>query len=148
MSFYGRVNAIMAEPIPSLGETLRRFREDLHLTQAQVAAAAETDQSRISEVERDEYLPGFDLLARIVTKGLKLSLTDVMAAYEGRPIADQEPGQGRSRGAIGDIGGDVAARLFKQQETIARQAMLAVLVDVLTALGKVLAPMYADRERA
>jgi transcriptional regulator with XRE-family HTH domain len=60
----------------------REFRTAAGLTQKDVAEAGDLEQSRVSEVERGRYVPGLDLATRLA-KGLGVSLTELVAGWEG-----------------------------------------------------------------
>ena len=82
-------------PVRSFGTVCRDIRTARGLSQKEVAEAGGLEQSRVSEIERDRYLPGLDLAVR-VAKGLGVTLTEVVAQWEGTS-ADAVPGTGRRR---------------------------------------------------
>lgn len=76
-----RFSATVAR-VQSFGTVCRDLRKAAGLSQTEVADAGGLEQSRISEIERDKYLPGLDLAVRLA-KGLGVSLTDIVARWEG-----------------------------------------------------------------
>lgn len=76
-----RFSATVA-PVKSFGTVCRELRDAAGLSQKEVAEAGGLEQSRVSEIERDKYLPGLDLAVRIA-RGLGVSLTDIVSRWEG-----------------------------------------------------------------
>ncbi len=82
-------------PVQSFGTVCRELRLAAGLSQKEVADAGGLDQSRISEIERNKYLPGLDLAVRLA-KGLGVTLTVIVARWEGATgEAAAEPGRRR-----------------------------------------------------
>jgi len=75
----------------TFGAVVREQRRGLPRTQADVATMGGLEQARISEIEHDTYLPGLDLAARLA-KGLSVSLTALVARWEGVSAAQAELG--------------------------------------------------------
>lgn len=105
------------------GEVCRDVRRRSGLSQQEVAARGGCDQSRISEVERGQYLPSLDLAARVAT-GLGCSLAELVTQWERgglaprRRIANSKPGAAPTgRGPDPD--------LFDQLEGLWRNMSLA-----------------------
>ena len=69
-------------PVRSFGGVCRGIRTANGLSQKEVAEAGGLDQSRVSEIERGRYLPGLDMAMR-VAKGLGVTLTEIVAQWEG-----------------------------------------------------------------
>jgi transcriptional regulator with XRE-family HTH domain len=78
-------------PVKSFGGVVRAIRTANGLTQKEVAEAGDLEQSRISEIERGRYLPGLDMAMRLAT-GLGVSLTEIVAQWEGARAATQPGG--------------------------------------------------------
>jgi transcriptional regulator with XRE-family HTH domain len=76
-----RFSATVA-PVKSFGSVCRDLRDAAGLSQKQVAEAGGLEQSRVSEIERDKYLPGLDLAVRLA-HGLGVTLTDIVSRWEG-----------------------------------------------------------------
>src|SRR6202140_942104 len=76
-------------PVKSFGDVVRAIRTANGLSQKEVADAGGLDQSRVSEIERGRYLPGLDMAMRLA-KGLGVTLTEVVAQWEGTS-ADVQP---------------------------------------------------------
>jgi ribosome-binding protein aMBF1 (putative translation factor) len=82
-------------PVKSFGSVCRGIRTANELSQKEVVAAGGLDQSRVSEIERGRYLPGLDMAMR-VAKGLGVTLTEIVAQWEGTS-AEPLPGDVRRR---------------------------------------------------
>lgn len=80
-----RFSATVA-PVKTFGTVCRDLRIAVGLSQKEVAEAGGLEQSRVSEIERDKYLPGLDLAVRLA-RGLGVTLTDIVARWEGT-VAD------------------------------------------------------------
>ena len=91
-----RLSATLA-PVKSFGGVFRSIRTASGLSQKEVADAGGLDQSRVSEIERDRYLPGLDMAMRLAN-GLGVTLTEIVAQWEGARAAAQ-PGAMASRAA-------------------------------------------------
>ncbi|MGH9159036.1 MAG: helix-turn-helix transcriptional regulator [Vicinamibacteraceae bacterium] len=66
----------------SFGAVCREIRIAAGLSQKDVAERGDFEQARVSEIERGKYVPGFEL-ARRMAKGLGVSLTEIVARWEG-----------------------------------------------------------------
>jgi transcriptional regulator with XRE-family HTH domain len=69
-----------SDPQHRLGEVIRRRREELEMSQEEVALAADTTQGRISEIEGGDN-PSFGLSARIA-KALGWSHVELVRRVE------------------------------------------------------------------
>ena len=76
-----RFSATVAR-VTSFGTVCRDLRNAAGLSQKEVAEAGGLEQSRVSEIERDKYLPGLDLAVRLA-HGLGVTLTDIVSRWEG-----------------------------------------------------------------
>src|ERR1700738_2773745 len=103
-------------PVRSFGGVCRGIRTANGLSQKEVADAGGLDQSRVSEIERGRYLPGLDIAMR-VAKGLGVTLTEIVAQWEGTS-AEALPGDVRRRVARRRI---PAAALDVPQEDLFRR---------------------------
>lgn len=101
--------------VQSFGTVCRDLRIAAGLSQTEVADAGGLEQSRISEIERDKYLPGLDLAVRLA-KGLGVTLTDIVARWEGT-AGDSATELGRRRG----VRRAAAAPLDVSQEDLFRR---------------------------
>jgi transcriptional regulator with XRE-family HTH domain len=90
-----RFSATLAA-VKSFGGVVRAIRTTNGLSQKEVADAGGLEQSRISEIERGRYLPGLDMASRLAT-GLGVSLTEIIAQWEGDRAASQLGGVPRGR---------------------------------------------------
>jgi transcriptional regulator with XRE-family HTH domain len=68
--------------VKSFGSVCREIRLAAGLSQKEVAQRGDFEQARVSEVERGKYIPGFEL-GRRIAKGLGVSLTEIVARWEG-----------------------------------------------------------------
>src|ERR1700709_2291939 len=89
-----RFSATLAR-VKSFGVVCREIRTAAGLSQKEVADAGGLDQSRVSEIERGRYLPGLDMALRLA-KGLGVSLTEIVAQWEGAQAASQAGGVHRA----------------------------------------------------
>ena len=64
-----------------LGAAIKELRKRQGLKQIELATAAGTTESQVSDIERGKNNPGWLLLARLVN-GLGLSFSDLAEAYE------------------------------------------------------------------
>ena len=64
----------------SLGRALRALREDRGLKQIEVATAAGTTESQVSDIERAQNNPGWVLTARLLD-GMNADVADLADAY-------------------------------------------------------------------
>ena len=72
--------------LKKIGRAIRERREELNLTQAQVADKLGTEQGNVSRLERGEQ--GFDSLSLFKLAGaLDIPLCEIMAQVEGRVMA-------------------------------------------------------------
>lgn len=70
-----------------LGRVIRDRRQELELTQADLAAKIDTDQANVSRLERGGQ--GFDsLLLFQLAKALDMPLCEIMARVEGRTMTE------------------------------------------------------------
>lgn len=76
-----RLSATVAT-VKSFGTVCRDLRIAAGLSQKEVAESGGLEQSRVSEIERDKYLPGLDLAVRLA-RGLGVTLTDIVSRWEG-----------------------------------------------------------------
>jgi transcriptional regulator with XRE-family HTH domain len=74
-----------SDPQPALGEVIRDRREELELSQEEVALAAGTSQGRISDIESGDN-PSFGLSGRIA-KALGWSHVELVHRVESRKLA-------------------------------------------------------------
>lgn len=74
--------SVTVAPVRSFGSVCRELRIAGGLSQKEVAEGGGLEQSRVSEIERDKYLPGLDLAVRIA-HGLGVTLTDIVSRWEG-----------------------------------------------------------------
>jgi transcriptional regulator with XRE-family HTH domain len=81
--------------VRSFGAVCRDLRKANGLSQKDVADAGGLEQSRVSEIERDRYLPGLDLAVRLA-HGLGVTLTEIVGLWEGTS-AKSAPGARRRR---------------------------------------------------
>lgn len=63
-----------------LGRALRALREDRGLKQIELATAAETTESQVSDIERAQNNPGWILVARLLD-GMGATPADLAGAY-------------------------------------------------------------------
>jgi transcriptional regulator with XRE-family HTH domain len=63
-----------------LGRALRALREERGLKQIQLATAADTTESQVSDIERAQNNPGWILLVRLLD-GLDATVPDLADAY-------------------------------------------------------------------
>jgi transcriptional regulator with XRE-family HTH domain len=89
-----RFSATLAA-VKSFGGVVRAIRTTNGLSQKEVADAGGLEQSRISEIERGRYLPGLDMAMRLA-KGLGVSLTEIIAQWEGAQAASHPGAAHRS----------------------------------------------------
>lgn len=71
----------------ALGRRIRILREDLLLSQDQLAKALGLSQRYISELERGTKTPSLDTLVRIAHIGLRIPIADLFH-YVDRVVAD------------------------------------------------------------
>lgn len=69
------------EPQEALGRAIRQLRDERGLTQQQLAAAADTDDKRISHLERGRTNPAWGTMRRIAA-GLGVTLSEIAALAE------------------------------------------------------------------
>ena len=63
-----------------LGRALRALREDRDLKQIELATAASTTESQVSDIERSANNPGWILVARLLD-GMGATVADLADAY-------------------------------------------------------------------
>ena len=86
--------SVTVAPVKSFGAVCREVRVAAGLSQKEVADAGGLDQSRVSEIERGRYLPGLDMAMRLAN-GLGVTLTSIVAQWEGARAAEQPDGAPR-----------------------------------------------------
>jgi transcriptional regulator with XRE-family HTH domain len=77
------------EPQEALGQAIRKLRKERGLTQAQLAQAADTDDKRISRLERGWTNPAWGT-ARRVAAALGVPLSELAALAERLERGDEE----------------------------------------------------------
>lgn len=65
----------------SLGTTVRAKREELHMTQPELAERVGTSQSHVSRIETDQCVPSAVLLVKLAG-ALKMSAAELLEAAE------------------------------------------------------------------
>jgi len=71
------------------GRTLRRLRTEAELNQAELADKAGISQSAVSQIEKGERAPSFDVLRRLAT-ALGLSTAELLGPEKGDAATRQE----------------------------------------------------------
>jgi transcriptional regulator with XRE-family HTH domain len=85
------------DPQFALGEVIRSRREELEKTQEDIALAADTDQARISRIEKGAN-PGYGLAGRIA-RALGWSHSELVRRVEALENEEPKPAEGpQSRG--------------------------------------------------
>lgn len=113
----------------TLGDALRKLRNERELTQPALAQALGIEQSYLSKLENDKSLPSNGVFARI----LEVFETDI-----GTLLADLDPGARNRLRQIPDVAGFYR---HQQQQLIGNQKRWLMLSAVLLAVG--LAFIYA-----
>jgi len=67
----------------TIGETIRTFREQRGMTQAQLAEKCRMKRTQIGTYERDQHVPGVLAFDELATKGLGVKLSEVIKLWEG-----------------------------------------------------------------
>ncbi len=70
----------------ALAVTLRRLRHERGATQEDVAYNSGITVASLSRIERGYANPGWTTVRRIITKGLKVSLSELAQAVEDAPV--------------------------------------------------------------
>ena len=78
---YGKLPSSMEAPTVRLGRVIKRFREELGMSQESLASHSGLNRTFIGEIERGETNPSFETLVTL-SHTLQVSLAELMAAYE------------------------------------------------------------------
>ena len=73
-------------PMGDVGTVIRRRRDDLDRTQAEVFGLCGVSEPAISLIERGKRRPEYDTILAIVTKGLDWSMGEFQAAVEAHTL--------------------------------------------------------------
>lgn len=114
----------------TIGETLRKRRQERGETLEAVALRAGTDTGNLSRIERNEQRPSLDLLEHLA-EALEMPVSSLYQRVEGKS-ADGELGE---QGAAGDYGNTEVTRLLRYWRTLT-PGNRRMAVDILKVMSK------------